>query len=128
VESGRPHILQDKPIPDYVAIFRIHGPFLFGATDKIANLTDRIDRLPKVVIIRLRNMTAIDGTGLQALEDAADRLRVSERTLLLCGAREQPAAVMRQARFHQHIGDGNICPNIAAALTRAAEVIATRAA
>ena len=128
VESGRPHILQDKPIPDYVAIFRIHGPFLFGATDKIANVTRQIDRLPKVVIIRLRNMTAIDGTGLSALEDVADRLRASGRTLLLCGAREQPAAVMRQARFHQHIGDGNICPDIAAALARAEAVVAVRAA
>jgi hypothetical protein len=35
---------------------------------------------------------------------------------------------MRQARFHQHIGDENICPNIAAALDRAAQVVATRAA
>ncbi len=128
VESGRPHILQDKTIPDYVAIFRIHGPFLFGTTDKIAKITDDIDRLPPVVIIRLRNMTAIDGTGLRAIEDVADRLRASGRTLLLCGAREQPAAVMRQARFHHHIGDDNICPNVAAALARAAEVISTRAA
>jgi SulP family sulfate permease len=128
VESGRPHILQDKSIPDYVAIFRIHGPFLFGTTDKIATLTENVDRLPPIVIIRLRNMTAIDGTGLRALEEVGDRLRESGRTLLLCGAREQPSAVMQQAGFHEHIGDSNICPNIAAALTRAAEVIGTRAA
>ena len=38
IESGRPHILQDKVIPDYVAIFRIHGPFLFGATDKLHDI------------------------------------------------------------------------------------------
>ena len=123
VESGREHILQDKAIPDYVAIFRIHGPFLFGTTDKIAALTDQIDRLPPVVIIRLRNMTAIDATGLRALEEAAERLRASERTLLLCGAREPPAAVMRPALFPEHIGDRNICPNIAAALRRAHEVM-----
>src|SRR5882762_5719540 len=35
VEDGRVHILQDKNIPYYATIFRIHGPFLFGATDKI---------------------------------------------------------------------------------------------
>jgi SulP family sulfate permease len=128
VESGRDHILQDKPIPDNVAIFRIHGPFLFGTTDKISAVTDHLDRLPPVVIIRLRNMTAIDGTGLRALEEVADRLRASGRSLLLCGAREQPAAVMRQARFHQHIGEENICPNIAAALARAAHVTAPHAA
>src|SRR5437899_531393 len=42
VEHGRPHILQDKIIPPYVAVFRIHGPFLFGATDKLDDLTDRL--------------------------------------------------------------------------------------
>ena len=72
IESGRPHILQDKVIPDYVAIFRIHGPFLFGATDKLHDIALQADSLPPVVILRLRNMTAIDGTGLSAIEELAD--------------------------------------------------------
>jgi SulP family sulfate permease len=122
IEAGRVHILQDKPIPPYVTIFRIHGPFLFGVTDKIARVTDHIDRLPSVVIVRLRNMTAIDATGLRALEDVALQLRQSGRTLVLCGAREQPAALMRAADFHQHVGHENILPNIAAALERAREI------
>jgi SulP family sulfate permease len=122
VEAGRVHILQDKTIPRYVRIFRIHGPFLFGGTDKLARVTEHLDRLPKVVIIRLRNMTAMDATGLRALEDLAAELRASGRTLVLCGAREQPAALMRAAEFHEHVGEGNICPNIAAALQRAHEI------
>src|SRR5215469_15561123 len=40
VEAGRAHILQDKDIPDYVRVFRIHGPFLFGATDKLDLLSE----------------------------------------------------------------------------------------
>ena len=43
IESGRPHILQDKDIPDYVAIFRIHGPFLFGSTDKLRDISLQAD-------------------------------------------------------------------------------------
>jgi SulP family sulfate permease len=120
IESGRAHSLQDKTIPAYVAIFRIHGPLLFGVTDKVGYITDHIERLPPIIIVRLRNMTAIDATGLKALEDVADRLHASGRRLLLCGAREQPAAVMRQAEFHQHVGQDNICPNILTALERAA--------
>jgi sulfate permease, SulP family len=85
------HILQDKDIPPYVAIFRIHGPFLFGTTDKIERVTSMLG-LPPIVVLRLRNMTAIDATGLQAIEDLAGRLRATGRTLLLCGARSQPAA------------------------------------
>jgi len=73
-----------------VKIFRIHGPFLFGATDKIRPILNEIDRLPAVVILRLRNMTALDATGLKALEELAAAMRQSKRHLVLCGARHQP--------------------------------------
>ena len=122
VESGRVHILQDKIIPSYVSVFRIHGPLLFGVTDKVSRIVDRIPSLPPVVVVRLRNMTAIDATGLQALEKLGEALHASGRTLVLCGAREQPAMLMQAAAFHQHVGERNICPNIEAALQRAAEI------
>src|SRR6185369_2601902 len=51
IEDGRVHILQDKDIPYYATIFRIHGPFLFGATDKISALTENRHKLPPVVIL-----------------------------------------------------------------------------
>jgi sulfate permease, SulP family len=124
IEAARAHILQDKDIPDYVTIYRIHGPFLFGATDKIEEeITGRLNELPPIVILRLRNMTAIDATGLQALEDLADKLHSSGRTLLLCGAREQPARVMRRAEFERHVGAENICDNVESALGRAKQAI-----
>jgi len=122
VEGGRAHILQDKYIPDYVSIFRIHGPFLFGATDKLAAAIAEAGDLPPIVILRLRNMTAVDATGLKAIQDIADSLRKSERTLLLCGALPQPAGLMRQAEFHRHVGAENILPNVEAAIARAAAI------
>ena len=128
VEEGRVHILQDKPLPPYVSIFKIRGPFLFGSADKLSKISEHMDALQPIVILRLRHMTAIDGTGLRAFEDLADRLRASGRTLILCGAREQPAAVMRQAQFHDHIGERNLCAHIEAALIRAGQLHAARAA
>ncbi|HEX4074392.1 MAG TPA: SulP family inorganic anion transporter [Candidatus Acidoferrales bacterium] len=119
LREGHAHILQHKDIPAYVAIFRIHGPFLFGATDKIAEVVSRIPDLPPIVVLRLRNMTAIDATGLQALEDLADAIHKSGRGLIFCGAREQPTRLMRRAEFEQHVGAENICPSIQAALDRA---------
>ena len=128
IEAGRAHSLQDKDIPSYVSVFRIHGPVLFGVTDKIGLITDQLEQLPPIVIVRLRNMTAMDATGLRALEDLADRLTASGRTLLLCGAREQPAAMMRAAEFYRHVGEANICANIQAALDRARSLHGLRAA
>ena len=120
---GRAHSLQLHDIPDNIAIYRIHGPFLFGATDKLADLERDVDTLPKVVVLRLRNMTAIDGTGLHALEHFADVLQASGRTLMLCGMRDQPARMMERAEFHQHIGEANLTPTIEAALRRARGVM-----
>ena len=123
VREGYAHILQHKEIPPYVTIFRIHGPFLFGATDKIEEIISRVSGLPPIVILRLRNMTAIDATGLQALENLADVIHESGRGLILCGAREQPARLMHQAEFEQHVGCGNICASIAEALDRAKDLL-----
>jgi sulfate permease, SulP family len=123
IESGRPHILQDKVIPDYVAIFRIHGPFLFGATDKLNDIADQVDSLPPVVILRLRNMTAIDGTGLSAIEELAEDLRARGRTLVICGAPAQPSGALSKAEFHARLGDENICSSVQAALDRAAAIV-----
>ena len=119
VHDDRVHVLQDKRIPEFAMVLRIHGPFLFGATDKLRQLIEGLDTRTRVVIVRLRNMTAIDATGLRALEDVAVDLRASGRTALFCGAREQPLAAMRQAGFFEVVGADNVCPNIDAALARA---------
>jgi SulP family sulfate permease len=120
--DGLPHILQDKEIPANVTILRIHGPFLFGATDKLTDATREIQAFAPVVIVRLRNMTALDATGMHALEQFADRLRKAGKTLLFCGARDQPARLLSRSEFIEHIGPENILPHVQAALARARDI------
>ena len=122
IERGRAHSLQDKVVPEYVSIVRIHGPFLFGTAEKLMEETADLSRFQPIVILRLRNMTAIDATGLHALEWLADHLRRSGRTLILCGARHQPARFLHQAEFIQHIGEKNIVSDVEAALLRAEKI------
>jgi SulP family sulfate permease len=122
IRDGRPHILQDKQVPPYVSILRIHGPFLFGATEKLLEATGAIGGLGPVVILRLRNMNALDATGLHALETLSNRLRAAGKTLLLCGARDQPARLLGRGDFVAHVGSANILPHVEAALGRAREI------
>jgi SulP family sulfate permease len=122
VESGRVHILQGKAIPSYVTIVRIHGPFLFGTTEKLAVETVNLNTFAPIVIVRLRNMTALDATGLHALAMLKQRVRKSGRRILLCGARRQPASLIEGAEFMEKIGRENILPHIDAALVRAREL------
>ena len=68
-------------------------------------------------------MTAVDGTGLSAIEELAEELRAKGRTLVICGAPAQPAGAMRKAEFHERLGDENICASVQAALDRAAAIV-----
>ena len=109
VEDGRVHILQDKDIPYYATIFRIHGPFLFGATDKIAAVTENMHKLPPVVILRLRNMTALDATGLFAIEEVAKQLHAEQthadslwRARATCAA-DSPGGIRRGDRRRKYL-------------------------
>jgi SulP family sulfate permease len=122
IARTRPDMLQDKEIPPYVAVFRVTGPLLFGSTDKLDVILERLDGLPPIVILRLRYMTAIDATGLQAIADLADAVRRTHRVFLVSGAREQPRATMVRARFDRHLGAENICATYDDALERARDI------
>jgi SulP family sulfate permease len=122
IRDGLPHVLQGRIVPPYVSLLRIHGPFLFGTTEKLVEATVNIDAFEPVVIVRLRNMTAIDATGIHALETFAKRLHESGRTMLLCGAMQQPSRLLQGQRFVDRVGRENMMPNIQAALERAKEL------
>ena len=124
VEAGRAHNLQDQVIPPNVSIVRIHGPFLFGTTEKL-DATD-ISELGDIVIVRLRNMPAIDATGVHALEQFTDRLHRTGRHVLMCGAREQPLRVLHGSPFLERLGNENLVSDIQTALRRA-ELLAAAA-
>ncbi len=126
IRDGLSHSLQGRILPPYVTLLRIHGPFLWGTTEKLVEATADLRAFQPVVILRLRNMTAIDATGIHAIESFAKRLHDSGRHMLLCGAMEQPSKLLSGSRFLDHIGRENFMPNIQAALDRAEEVYEAR--
>ncbi len=119
----RPHVLHDKHIPNYVEVYSVQGALMFGAAQKLEVIIRRLESLPPVVILRLRDMSTIDSTGLGAIEEVAGRLRSSGRHLLLCGAKEHPSRLIHQNVFVQQIGAENICNNIQHALDRAKQIV-----
>jgi STAS domain len=78
----------------------------------------QLNSLPEIVILRLRNMTALDATGLLAFEELALGTQQSGRCLILCGARHQPGRLIARADFHRHVGDSKICAHLHDALER----------
>lgn len=125
IEKAKAHIVQDYNIPAYISMFHVQGPLLFGAAEKLTKLSYSVDKLQPIVILRLRYMTAIDATGLYAIEQFYEKLHESGRTLLLCGTRGQPKRLVYTSNLPRVMGARNILPNIRSAIHRA-EVVHDR--
>ena len=90
----------DKNIPEGVMVFRIFGAFFFGAADKLETSLRRAGQLPDVLILRMRDVLALDATGLDALEDLMEKLRQGQKGIDFVRA-TFAAAVCADARwFH----------------------------
>ena len=113
-------VFTDKYIPSYVSVVRIRGPFLFGAAEKLQQAAADPAKFGPIVVLKLTQMTAIDGTGIHALEWLAARLRDSDRVLIVCGAQAQPAEMIRRSKLGNTLGQRNLQPHLDAALERAA--------
>ncbi len=116
-------LVAGKTIPDGVLVYRIFGPFLFGAAEKMEDAIERVEKLPKVLILRLHLVTAMDATALNALESVVERFQKHGRTVILSGLHRQPLDMLRQAGFIEVIGRANLVAHFDDALVRAREIL-----
>ena len=115
-----------KVIPPGVIVFRVFGAFFFGAADKVESSLRRAGQLPDVLILRMRDVLAIDATGLDALEDLMEKLRKHKKELVLCGPHSQPLFAMTRAGLLDRLGLENVCGDLDAALARAQQIQAQK--
>jgi sulfate permease, SulP family len=117
--EGSQHSLLGKEVPQGVLVYRIFGAFLFGAADKLETALHRANQEPEVLILRMREVIAMDATALNALESLHDKLTKRGRHLVLCGPHTQPYMMMDRTGFFDRLGRENICADVEGALTRA---------
>ncbi len=108
-----------EEVPEGVEIFHITGPFFFGAADKFKNAIAQIEKPPRVLVLRMRAVTAIDSTGLHILEEMVKEVKGAGTVVLMSGVRPQPIAAMRKTGLLAMVGEENVCANVDAALARA---------
>jgi len=105
-------------------VLRIHGPFLFGTTDKLLEAATNPARFAPIIILRLRDMTAVDNTGIHAITKLAGDMLKAGKKMLISGARPQPAALIARSDLPKILGKENILANVDLALERAKEIVA----
>jgi SulP family sulfate permease len=121
--EGSRHSIEGRTIPEGVLIYRIAGPFLFGAADKLEDALLSANARPKVIILRMRAVTSMDATALNALEILVAKVRAQHGEVIICGAHTQPYFMMIQSGFLDELGEKYVSPDIPDALTRAESIL-----
>jgi SulP family sulfate permease len=117
--SSDPNAVSRRSIPKGVEVYEINGPFFFGAAETFKDTLGRIARKPKVLIIRMRNVPAIDSTGMHALKDLVHRTRGDGTLVLISDIHTQPRIALGKSAVAEEIGEENIFESLDDALDHA---------
>lgn len=122
-EMTDPNAISRRDVPPGVEVFEITGPFFFGVADRLQDTLRGLEKPPKVFILRMRRVPAIDATGLHALEEFYKKCKLHGTVLVLSGVHAQPLSAFISVSFDKTVGRENIFGNIDNALNRAREIV-----
>ena len=122
---SEPGAISLRDVPQRVEVFEISGAFFFGAAEAFKEALGQVAGRPWVIIIRMRDVSLIDSSGLHALREVVRRFRRDRTVVLLAEVHAQPLAVIEASELFTELGD-DIFMNIDDALDRAREHVATR--
>jgi SulP family sulfate permease len=107
-----------------IQIYEINGPLFFGAAAAFKEALSDIAQRPRVIILRMGRVPAIDATGLRTLADIVHRFRREGTLVILSELHPQPRAALEQSPVMDDIGEENIAGTQADAVALAGEHIA----
>jgi SulP family sulfate permease len=116
-----PNAVRQRAVPEGVEVYEINGPFFFGAAEMFKDRLGRIAGKPKVLILRMRHVPAIDSTGLHALRELVERSRREGSLVILSDVHAQPVVALERSGMYERLGEENVHGHIDDALNRARE-------
>src|SRR5690348_5599410 len=114
-----PNAVMRRSVPAGVEGYGISGPFFFGAAETFKERVGQVASRPKVLILRMRHVPAIDSTGLHALRELVRRSAHGGSLVLLSDVHAQPVVALERSGLLYDLGEENILGNIDDALNRA---------
>jgi SulP family sulfate permease len=122
-EGGAEELLDRRTVPKGVEVYEINGPFFFGAAQSFKDAVSQVAGKPRVLILRMRNVSAMDSSGMHALLDVIQRSRKEGTVVILSGVHMQPLVALTDSDAVAQIGEENLVHNIDLALARATEIL-----
>jgi SulP family sulfate permease len=125
-ELSDPEAIWSRNVPKGIEVYEIDGPFFFGAAEKFKDTLAEVFRKPKVLILRMRRVPAIDSTGLNVLRDMIRRTRHDRTLVVVSELQNQPLMAIRRSGLLDDIGHDNVCASIDLALATAQQHLNAR--
>lgn len=110
---------ENAAIPEHsknIEVYEITGPFFFGVADTLQRTLRSLSKKPRAFVLRMRDVPAVDSTGINALEAFLDQCRRGKIRLILCELRAHPFSALKKAGFIDEIGAENITATLEDAL------------
>ena len=111
--------MRRRSVPPGVEVYEINGPFFFGAAEKFKETMTQLRGRPRVLILRLRNVPAVDSTGLHALRDVVTRFRKAGTRVILSDVHAQPMVALQRSALGDELADEDLVGNVDDALNLA---------
>jgi SulP family sulfate permease len=111
-----PNAVGRRSVPAGVEVYEINGPFFFGAAEKFKETLTELRGTPRVLILRMRNVPAMDSTGLNALRDVVARFRKAGARVILSDVHAQPMVALQRSALGDELADEDLAGNIDDAL------------
>ena len=124
MEEGEDSALSERVVPQGVEVYAIDGPFFFGAAEKFRETLGQVGRQPRVLIIQMQRVPAIDSTGIHALRDVVRRTLRNGTLVILAGVHAQPMVALGRSPLLDEVGEENLCGGLEDALERARQYLA----
>jgi SulP family sulfate permease len=122
-EQADPNAISFRQVPKGVEVFEINGPFFFGATSKFQDELRLFKTFPQIIVLRMRNVPAIDASGLHTLREFYHNMQKQNIKIILSGVHTQPLFAMTQAGLLDLYGEEFIFGNIDDSLDKARELL-----
>jgi sulfate permease, SulP family len=111
-----------RHVPPGVEVYEVNGPFFFGAADKIKDVLHFVAKKPRVFVLRMRNVPAMDASGIRVLDDLYESFTRQGIRFLISGIRAQPLQALERAGRIDRYGRENFPESLDDALLRADEL------
>jgi SulP family sulfate permease len=122
-EGADPNAISSRDVPPGVEVYEVNGPFFFGVADKVKDVLSAVMGKPRVFILRMRHVPAMDATGLYALLDLRRKCEREGGTLVLSEIHTQPFIALDHSGHYEEFGRENVTAHIDDALNRARKIL-----